>query len=741
MRQEEQSPIAEALPEVPASAPAGDLDTWDLLIESDASTLYANRELSWLDFNDRVLDEADDARNPLLERVRFLAIASSNLDEFYAKRIAWLKQAIAASPGRRTVDGATLAEQYGQVARRCAETRRGMEARWRETLAPALRDAGIIVVAFDSLAEDERTRLSEYFMSSIYPVLTPLVVDPTHPFPFISASSVSLALRLRDPRTGIERFGRVKVPQNRARFVDAGLGRFVLLEDLIAAHLSVLFPGVEIIDASALRVLRSIELETASGEAAEDLLDMVEREVRRRRLAEAVCLEVVGPLTPEREEMLREELNLAAGDIVICSGPLGLADLHQIASLPLSQLSYPPAPPPAIPVEFAAMTDRATFFGGLHADDILVHHPYDSFDATIVRFFQEAARDPAVLAIKHTTYRTSPDSPILSALIEASTRGKQVAVLVELMARMDEENNIDWARRLEEAGIHVAYGDPGRKIHSKISLVVREEPTGVMMYAHIGTGNYNSRTARVYTDVGLMTASPEICSDLLRVFNYLTGLSSRLDTTALLVAPENLRSELERRIRREIEHARAGRPAHLIFKMNALEDHDFTRLLYEAGRAGVRVDLIIRGICRLRPGVPGLSDNVRVISVIGRFLEHSRIYHFTNGGTPETFIGSADLMKRNLDERIEVLTPIRRPEHQRQLLAFLRMLLADRRQAWELRDRTWSRVSMTEDAGIHERLLALAGPPPPLSGRSARSHNPTVRGGRGAVAARVRSST
>ena len=735
----EDNPPAAPL-DLTAEVPSVD-DLWALPLAEDAAELYANRELSWLDFNDRVLDEADDPRNPLLERVRFLAITSSNLDEFYAKRIAWLKQAMRTSPNRRTVDGMTLAEQHDALLRRCADTRRGIERRWREVLAPALAEQGILVVAHHSLGAAERLRLEHYFMTAVYPVLTPLVVDPSHPFPFISASSVSLALRIRDPRTGQERFGRVKVPQNRPRFVEVANQRFVMLEDLIAAHLHVLFPGVEIVEHSMLRVLRSIEIETASGEAAEDLLDLVEREVRRRRLAEAVCLEVTGPQTADREELMLEELNLDPDDIVVCEGPLGLADLHQIANLAIPALSFPAISAPAVPPAFANITDRAAFFSALHGEDILVHHPYESFDASVVRFFQEAARDPAVLAIKHTTYRTSPDSPILRALIEASTRGKQVAVLVELMARMDEENNIDWARRLEEAGIHVAYGDPGRKIHSKISLVVREEPTGVMMYAHIGTGNYNSRTARVYTDVGLMTASPEICSDLLRVFNYLTGLSSRLDTTALLVAPENLRSELERRIRREIEHARAGRPAHLIFKMNALEDHDFTRLLYEAGRAGVRVDLIIRGICRLRPGVPGLSDNVRVISVIGRFLEHSRIYHFTNGGTPETFIGSADLMKRNLDERIEVLTPIRRPEHQRQLLAFLRMLLADRRQAWELRDRTWSRVSMTEDAGIHERLLALAGPPPPLSGRSARSHNPTVRGGRGAVAARVRSST
>lgn len=691
------------------AAPTAVDDPWLGALAEDAPALYTNREFSWLDFNDRVFDEAADRRNPLLERIRFLAITSSNLDEFYAKRIAWLKQAMRSSPGRRTVDGLTLAEQHAELLTRCGSARRRMEALWRDVLSPALAAHGVRVVAFTSLAPEERGRLTDYFMSAVYPVLTPLVVDPSHPFPFISAGSVSLALRIRDPRTGIERFGRVKVPQNRPRFITVDDGRLVLLEDLIAAHLDVLFPGVEVLEHSMLRILRSIEIEAASGEAAEDLLDLVEREVRRRRLAEAVCLEVTAPLTDDRAELLLEELGLEGNDIVVCDGPLGLVDLHQVASLPLPDLAFAPAPPPATPPGFTQLTDRAVFFSGLHENDILVHHPYESFDTSVVRFFQEAARDPAVLAIKHTTYRTSPDSPILRALIEASTRGKQVAVLVELMARMDEENNIDWARRLEEAGIHVAYGDPGRKVHSKISLVVREEPTGVMLYGHIGTGNYNSRTARVYTDLGLVTADPAICGDLLRVFNYLTGFSNRLDTQELLVAPESLRRELAARIHREMDHARAGRPAHVILKMNALEDAEFTHLLYEAGRAGVRVDLIIRGICRLRPQVPGLSENVRVVSVIGRFLEHSRVYYFANDGAPDYYIGSADLMKRNLDERIEVLTPVHDPAHRARLHALLDLLLAEQRQAWELHDRNWRRLSIGPEAGIHERLLQASG--------------------------------
>lgn len=664
---------------------------------------YENRELSWLDFNDRVLAEAYDERNPLFERVRFLAITSSNLDEFYSKRVAWLRQVRKTNPGHRTVDGRTISEQYSLVIARCAAQRRQMEACWHHTLVPQLDARGVRMVSFASLGESERQALTEYFMTSVFPVLTPLVVDPAHPFPFISASSLSLALRVRDPRTGAERFARVKVPQNRPRFVEVGDGRFVLLEDLIVAHLGVLFPGVDVVEQSMLRVLRSIEL-GAPGEAADDLLELIEREVRRRRLAEAVNLEITGAQTPEREELLLEELGLDREDVVVCEGPLGLADLHGLTALPLADATFEPFMA-AVPSMFGNATDRMLLFASLQAEDVLVHHPYESFDLTVARFIEEASRDPQVLAIKHTTYRTSPDSPILQALIEASTRGKQVAVLVELTARLDEENNIEWARRLEEAGIHVGYGDPSRKIHSKITLVVREEASGVVMYGHVGTGNYNSRTARVYTDLGLITADPTICGDLLRVFNYLTGLSGGLQTEALLVAPVNLREELQRRVEREIESARAGRPARLIFKMNALEDREFTHLLYRAGQAGVRVDLIVRGICRMRPGVPGLSDNVRVVSIIGRFLEHSRVFYFENEGAPEVFIGSADLMKRNLDERIEVLTPIRHLPAKDSLISVLQALLGDRRQAWELHDRVWLRDPEAPEPGVHARLL------------------------------------
>ncbi len=672
----------------------------------DDPSLYLNRELSWLEFNQRVLVEALDARNPLLERVKFLAITASNLDEFYTKRIGWLKQVLAKEPRFTTVDGLTIAEQMDLVVARCAKMHREIDLAWRDSLRPELADHGIQIVRFSDLDPDARARLTAYFEQAIYPVLTPLVVDPAHPFPFISSASLSLALNVRNPSTGQDRFARIKVPGNRPRFVDAGGNRFVLLEDLITAHADLLFPGMQVTDRHELRVIRSAEM-GSPGEEADDLLEVIESALRRRRLAEAVSLEASGDLPSARRELLLEELELDERDLYLTSGPLGLADLFQLASLPISELSDATFIP-TTPHAFQGAPDAAALFATLRERDILVHHPYESFDKSVVQFIEGAAEDPAVLAIKQTMYRTSPDSPILEALIEAAGRGKQVAVLVELTARFDEANNIEWARRLENAGVHVAYGLPNLKIHSKICLVVREEASGVNMYAHIGTGNYNSRTARSYTDLGLFTSDPKICADLVRIFNYLTGYAELAETEELLAAPVNLRRELTRRIEREIVHARAGRPARIVFKMNALEDLELTRLLYVASQAGVQVDLIIRGICRLRPGIPGLSDNVTVVSVIGRFLEHSRVFYFANDGDPEYFIGSADVMKRNLDERIEVLAPIRAPEHRRQIDELLALMLQDRRQGWRLRDSEWTRDPDAEGEGTHATLLAAA---------------------------------
>ncbi|MGB4864012.1 MAG: polyphosphate kinase 1 [Tepidiformaceae bacterium] len=678
----------------------------DRVFDLDDPSLYLNRELSWLEFNQRVLEEALDSRNPLLERVKFLAITASNLDEFYTKRLGWLKQVYDREPRFTTVDGLTIAEQMDLVIARCNQMHREIDSTWSEGLRPELAVHGIRIVDYADLEPEAQGNLTAYFEQAIYPVLTPLVVDPAHPFPFISSASLSLALNVRNPATGQDRFARIKVPANRPRFVEAGENRFVLLEDLIAAHADLLFPGMNVTDRHELRVIRSAEM-GSPGEEADDLLEVIESALRRRRLAEAVSLEASGTLPDSRRELLLEELELEERDLYLTSSPLALADLFQLASLPMSILSDPafiPVTPPA----FQAAPDAAALFATLRERDILVHHPYESFDKTVVRFIEEAAEDPAVLAIKQTMYRTSPDSPILEALIEAAGRGKQVAVLVELTARFDEANNIEWARRLENAGVHVAYGLPNLKIHSKICLVVREEAAGVTMYAHIGTGNYNSRTARLYTDLGLFTSDPKICADLVRIFNFLTGYSELAETDVLLAAPVNLRREIVARIEREIAHARAGRPARVIFKMNALEDLAVTRLLYEASQAGVTVDLVIRGICRLRPGIAGLSENVRVVSVIGRFLEHSRVFYFANDGDPEYFIGSADIMKRNLDERIEVLAPIRAAEHRRQLDELLSLMLEDRRQGWRLRDDEWTRDPFDPGEGTHLTLLAAA---------------------------------
>lgn len=686
----------------PQQAPEPSLPDWDL----DEPALYLNRELSWLEFNQRVLAEAHDGRNRLLERVKFLAIAASNLDEFYTKRMGWLKQAHTKDPRATTVDGRTIAEQMELVIERCTVMHREIDATWHNELSPALAGAGVRIVRFRELEADAQERLRDYFVEAIFPVLTPLVVDPAHPFPFISSASLSLALNVRHPGTGQDRFARIKVPGNRPRFVDAGENRFVLLEDLIASHVDMLFPGMQITEWHAMRVIRSAEM-GSPGEEADDLLEVIESALRRRRLAEAVLLEVAGDLSPNRRELLLEELQLQSRDVYLSAGPLGLADLFQLASLPLHDLSDPPFSP-VIPTVFQGTFDAAAFFSTLKERDVLVHHPYESFDATVVEFIEAAAEDPAVLAIKQTMYRTSPDSPILEALIEAAGRGKQVAVLVELTARFDEANNIEWARKLENAGVHVAYGLPELKIHSKICLVVREETNGVTMYAHIGTGNYNSRTARLYTDLGLFTSDPRICGDLIHIFNFLTGYGELHDTDVLLAAPANLRSGITERIEREIHHAKAGRPARLIFKVNAVEDLETCKLLYRAAQAGVQVDLIVRGICRLRPGLPGLSERVRAVSIIGRFLEHSRVYYFENNGEPEYFIGSADIMKRNLDERIEVLAPVRAPEHRQQLQGLLELLLEDRRQGWRLQDSEWTRDPSVETPGAHAQLLALA---------------------------------
>jgi polyphosphate kinase len=675
-------------------------------ISPGGASVFTNREISWLDFNQRVLWEAQDPRNPLLERIRFLAITANNLDEFISKRVGWLTRMLAQDANHRTVDGMTIAEQRVAVRERWRQMRAEMDACWRDLLVPALAAAGYSVIRYSTLSTEAQATLREYFITSIFPVLTPLVVDPAHPFPFISGGSLSVVLTVH-PEPERSLFARVKVPANRNRFIEAGDGRFVTIEDLIQSHLDLLFPGVRMSNVRLMHVIRSAEVGTP-GEAADDLLEVMEDALERRRLADAVAIDIDGDLVPATMELLLEELRLMPQDVYVSGDLLGLGDLEQLASLPLPGESFTPFTP-ATPSTFGRDGEgEPAFFATLRASDVLVHHPFESFDNTVALLLLHAAQDPQVLAIKHTTYRTSPDSPILGALIEAAARGKQVAVLVELAARFDEANNIEWARRLEDAGVHVSYGNPNQKIHAKISLVVREEALGITLYGHIGTGNYNSRTARVYTDLGLITTDPVICADLLNVFNHLTGLSRHPETKVLLVAPHNLRSELERRVRREIEAAGRGEHARVIMKANAVEDPAFTSLLYEASQAGVQVELISRGITRVRPGVPGLSDHIHVRSIIGRLLEHSRIYWFENGGAPEVFIGSADIMKRNLDERTEVLTPVLQPALAARVRAILDALLEDRRQSWTLQDRTWNRDQSITDEGVHERLIRTA---------------------------------
>ncbi|MEX2238122.1 MAG: polyphosphate kinase 1 [Dehalococcoidia bacterium] len=675
----------------------------------DDPALYSNREQSWLDFNQRVLAEASDARNPLLERVKFIAIAASNLDEFATKRLGWLKRALQTEPLARTIDGLTIVEQTALVVERCRRMMTEMSRYWEDELRPSLAAEGIEICPYATLDAASQDQVRKYFERSIFPTLTPLAVDPAHPFPFISSQSISLALLVRNPLGGEERFARVKVPANRPRFVPVGQDRFVPLEDVIGAYAGALFPGMEIVSRQAVRVIRSAEVSSPVGEEADDLLELVENELKRRRLAPAVRLEVSGKLSQQHLDLLLEELELEDDDVFQVDGLIDLADLFQLAALDRPALRYA-AYSPAVPGVFSrtAQGDSSDVFSVIRDRDVLVHHPYESFDHTVAEFIQRAAEDSQVLAIKQTLYRTSADSPILESLIEASERGKQVAVLVELTARFDEANNIEWARKLENAGVHVAYGVPGYKIHSKVALVVREEARGLRLYGHISTGNYNSGTARVYTDFGLFTSNSRICADLVQIFNYLTGYSQQPECRSLLVAPFTLRETFARLVQREISAARKGEPARIVMKMNALEDYEFSHLLYEAAAAGVKVDLIIRGICRLQPGAPGTGDNLRVVSVVGKYLEHSRVFTFHNGGDPTCWIGSADLMKRNLDERIEVVAPISDPTLKAQLQGVLDLLLEDRRRGWRLTGREWSREPGVEAPGSHELLEARA---------------------------------
>ena len=645
----------------------------------EKSPLYLNPELSLLQFQRRVLEEARDTRNPLLERVKFLAILSSNLDEFFMVRIAGLMQQIESGVQEPSIDGRLPSAQLDAVRIESTSLLGDAYAAYRAELVPALRAAGIAICDYKSLSTTQRDELETYFRQSIYPVLTPLAFDRGRPFPHISNLSLNLAVVVRDAK-GAEHFARVKVPDTIPQLVRLGPASarsssgelFVWLEDLILANLHLLFPGLEIIEAHPFHVTRDAEMAIKEIET-DDLLATIEEAVWRRRFRDVVRLLVDTRMPAPLLEILTSNLEIESSGVYRVEGPLNLGRLRQLTSLDRPDLKDRPflaATPVPIPVK------DDDFFAAIRQDDILLHHPFDSFQP-VIEFLKSAARDPDVLAIKMTLYRLGRNSPIVDALLEAVKNGKQVAVVVELQARFDEESNIEWARALERQGVHVVYGLSGLKVHSKVALVVRREGAAIRRYLHLATGNYNPTTAHLYTDIGLFTCDPDFAADATALFNYLTGYSGKHEFNQLLVAPITLRRRLEELIRREIEQQRRGRHGRLIFKMNALDDPGMMRLLSEASCAGVEVDLLVRGICCLRPGVPGVSENIGVRSIVGRFLEHSRIYYFQNGGREEIYIGSADLMPRNLDRRVEVLLPVKSPRLVGRLKDILNQYLAD----------------------------------------------------------------
>jgi polyphosphate kinase len=679
------------------------------------TTLYLNRELSWLAFNARVLHEASDPRVPLLERLKFLAIFSSNLDEFFMVRVAGLRRQVETGTAHITPDGLTPTEQLDAIRERVAlllAERRRCFAELQEELMPHR----VRIVSMKELTQEERRGIDEQFESQIFPVLTPLAVDPGHPFPNVSNLSLSLAVEVRHPEHGTVHFARIKVPKRLTRWhqVPGRAHEYVPLEQVIGENLEALFPGMEVLHSFAFRVTRYSDLEFTNLEDPEDLLATIEEQVFERRFGEVIRLEVQDDMPMHLRALLLEELrdadfpaktSLSEADIEEGGPLLDLADLIELSAIEIPELRDPPFVP-SVPVELRD-PDRS-IFDVIRERDLLVHHPFDSFPATVERFLQSAAMDEHVLAIKLTLYRTSGDTAIVRALTEAAQRGKQVAVLVELKARFDEANNISWARTLEDYGVHVAYGSALLKTHTKTALIVRREPDGIRRYVHIGSGNYNSKTARLYTDVGLFTCSPSIGADVSDLFNSLTGISRQRLYRKLLVAPANMHERFLELIEREKNNALNGGSGCIVAKMNSLVDATVIDALYRASQAGVEIDLIVRGICCLRPGIPGVSERIRVRSIIGRFLEHSRVWHFGNAGADEFFIGSADWMPRNFQRRVEAVAPVEAPRLQARLRNLLHTCLADNRQAWELDAAgNWTqRVPEGEEVSTHVRFVA-----------------------------------
>jgi polyphosphate kinase len=655
-----------------------------------------DREMSWLSFNQRVLELAEDPTVPLLERVRFLAIFSSNLDEFYMVRVATLMSKLENGITAANVAGFTPIELMKQVSLRTNDLMERHSRVYQDEIEPLLKNEGIEFLHWDQLDDTERGYVTKLFHDRIFPVLTPLAVDPSHPFPYISGLSLNLAVIVKNPTSHEEFFARVKVPEILPRFIataKTGSTRFIPLEDLIAIHLQELFPGMIIQDHYTFRITRNQDIDLDEDES-EDILTSIEQELARRRFGPPVRLEIENGVDEKLVEKLAEEIKINPENIIHIDAPLDLTSLHKIADLDFPGLKFE---------RFRSRTAKALsevdqedpdlFFAAIRQGEILLHHPYESFTSSVVQFLQNAAQDPQTLAIKQTLYRTSGDSPIIEALIEAAEAGKQVLAVIEIRARFDEQANVRWARKLEAAGVHVVYGLMGLKTHAKLSLVIRDEANGLRRYCHLGTGNYNPKTARMYEDLGILSADPELTDDLTRLFNRLSGFAPQSTYSRLLVAPLTLRSGIIERIDREIENQKAGKPAGIQLKLNSILDEGFVEKIYQASQAGVKIDLLVRGICAVQPGIKGVSENITVKSVLGRFLEHSRIFHFVNGGNNEYWIGSADLMGRNLDRRVESLVRIDKKEHQNRLQEILDLGLSAESSSWQLSGIEWTRVS------------------------------------------------
>ena len=675
---------------------------------------YFNYELSWLEFNSRVLFEAENTENNLLERVKFIGIVCSNLDEFFQKRVGGLKRQLHAGVNTISVDGLNAQEQLKIIRKRVLEMTERYRGCFFNELMLNLENHGILIKSMDELTAKQLQKAESFFGRQLYPIITPLAVDESHPFPFISNQSLSFAIELRNKKTDEKSFARIKIPSNRPRFIavhkSANKIVFLPIEELIKAKMNLFFPGMEVLSAHLFRVTRNASLER-NEEEADDLLEVIEDELRERKFAQIVRLELDAKTPRPLKNFLVKHLEIIPQDVYEMEGTIGLADVFQIATIEgFSSLKDVPWSPILHPVFYHPPEERfPNIFSVIRKGDFLVHHPYHSFELSTQRFIEEAAKDPKVLAIKQTLYRTSKDSPVMHSLMRAAEEGKQVAVLVEIKARFDEERNILWAQQLENVGVHVAYGIPGLKIHTKLTMVVREEEEGLRTYCHIGTGNYHPDTAQLYEDLGLFTCDAVIAKDVTNVFNLLTGFAPKQRFDKLLVAPKYMRKRMLNLIDQEIKEAKASRYARIIAKMNSLEDPQIIERLYEASKAGVEIDLIVRGVCRLKPGIAGLSERIRVHSVIGRFLEHSRVYYFYHSGERIYAIGSADWMHRNLDARVEAITPIESANLKKYLQFIFEIYLNDNRQRWILAwDGSYSKASTMEQVvkeGTHNSLM------------------------------------